>query len=74
MKKIPWRILETEISGALVGREFAYPSMRLKMHPVGTQLPLEEQTRRLEVTIDRTTTNLDEEGIQTLKEFLEMRP
>lgn len=70
----PWRTLHLDIDGVIHDRESGEPDLELEMMPIGTELPLDQQSRELKITINGTSTILDEEGIADLVAFLEMRP
>lgn len=69
-----YRVVHRHIDGGSVDRERGWPELTVEMHPLGTELPREQQSRELHLRIGGTKTVLDKEGIDELKEFLEQIP
>lgn len=73
MSKV-YKVAHQRIDGSIVDREKAFPDLTLEMHPLGTELPPEKQSRELHLRISASSTVLDKRGIEELKAFLEVIP
>lgn len=69
-----YRVAHQTIDGSIVDRETAHPSLKLEMHPIGTELAPEKQSRELRLKIGASKTILDRNGIEALHTFLTVKP
>jgi hypothetical protein len=74
MSRTVWSVLHTVIEGDTIDRDRGWPDLELELHPMGTALPADEQSRELHISIGSKKTVLNEKGIEALMEFLILKP
>lgn len=69
----PYDIHVLQIEGDIIGRDDGYPAVYLEIHPVGLELPKEQQTLELHIKVgwNSKETVLDYKGMLELQSFLE---
>lgn len=70
----PYSVRHQTIDGVVIDREEGYPDLHLELHPVGTDLPEEKQSKELVLRIgeaSRLITRINAQGIAALRAFLD---
>lgn len=71
----PYVILHLDLDGALIDRDDGHPDVELELHPMGTQLPEDQQRHELVIVLDPDgkrprRTRLDTTALRDLMNFL----
>lgn len=71
----PWSVHHLELDGAGVDRDNEFPDVEFELHPMGTELPEEEQRHELVIVINpeghgERRTRLDTNALRDLMKFL----